>query len=142
MKKILFLPFILITILVAGCSSVSSQRFGNKQLESLKTAYVVVAPRGNTTISGYIQTALSHHGVQVSAGKIEDKPKDVGFFVTYRERWDWDVAVYLEYLDIEFVDNTTAQVFASGAFRNTLLHTFPDPRTKTFEVIDSIYAAK
>lgn len=122
------------------CSTVEPpEHHGNEKLESFKTAYVVVAPHGNPNIGGYIATALTHHGLKVNIGALKDKPQNVGFYVNYKEHWNWDVGVYLESLDVEFVDNSTELVFASGSFRQGFLHSFPDPRTKTFEVVDSIF---
>jgi hypothetical protein len=134
---------IFITAFISGCSTVKpAQHYGNIPLDSLKSAYVVVAIHGNPTIGGYIQTALARRNLKVNIGALKDKPQNVAFYVNYKEHWNWDVTVYLESLDIEFVDNANGQIIAKGSFRNSFLHTFPDPRTKTFEVVDSMFDAK
>ena len=132
---------LVVVIFLTGCSSVGpAQHFGAIPVESLKSAYVVVAPSGNPNIAEDIVIALGQHGVKVSTGAVQDKPKDVAFFVNYKEHWDWDVTMYLESLDVEFMDNATGQIIASSKFRQGWLHTFPDPRDKTIEVVNSIYA--
>jgi hypothetical protein len=134
---------IFITAFISGCSTVKpAQHFGNISLDSLKSVYVVVAINGNPTMGNYIQTALAHHNLKVNIGALKDKPQDVAFYVNYKEHWNWDVTVYLESLDIEFVDNASGQIIVKGSFKNSFLHTFPDPRTKTFEVVDSMFDAK
>lgn len=133
---LLFLPF---TLFISGCSSVEpAKHYGNLPLNSLKSAYVVFAK--DTTIGEYIEADLARRNVKVSGGTLKDKPEDVAFYVIYTDRWNWDVAVYLDSLDVQFFNNATGQIIASGSFRNSkLLESWPDPRAKTFEVIDSIY---
>jgi len=109
----------------------------------MKSAYVVVASGGNPNIGGYIEAALARHNLKVDIGAIGNMPKDVSFYVTYEDGWNWDVTVYLSSLNVRFIDNMTGQLIASGAFKNNpVFETFPNPRTKTFEIIDGIYNAK
>jgi hypothetical protein len=133
----------LTAVLITGCSTVGpAGHFGTVPIESLKSAYVVIAPRGNPNIGQYIELALAQHHIKTNIGAPQDKPKDVDFYVNYKERWNWDVTVYLESLDVEFVDNATDKTIATGKFRQGFFHTFPDPRDKTIEVIDSMYPKK
>jgi hypothetical protein len=126
----------------SGCSTVEpAQHFGNVPLESYKSAYVVFSK--DTTIGGYIAADLAQRGIKASVGTLQDEPKDVGFYVTYVDHWNWDVAVYLDSLEVQFIDNSNGQIVASGFFRNSkVLESWPNPRTKTFEVIDSMFGAK
>jgi hypothetical protein len=144
MNKIL-LPFlvIFIAVLVSGCSSIQSKHYGNIPLESLKSAYVVLAPKGNPTIAGYINVALAQRNIKTRIGPIAEKPADAAFYVVYTDHWNWDVAVYLDSLDIQFIDNSNGQIIASGSFKNNkIVESWPSPRAKTLEVIDSIYNSK
>jgi hypothetical protein len=52
------------------------------------------------------------------------------------------LTMYLSSLDIQFLDNRTGQLIANGAFKNSLLHTYPDLGDTTRQVIDSMYNAK
>jgi len=134
---------ILVAAFISGCSSVEpAKHMGNTPLASLKSAYVVLAPGANTTIAEFIQVGLAHHDLKVSIGALRNKPKDVAFYVNYQDDWKWDVTMYLNSLDVQFVDNSNDQVIASGSFKQGLFHNFPDPRTTTFEVIDSIFNTK
>lgn len=144
MSRIAFNLFaILATTIFSGCSSVGPAKLhGNKPVASLKSAYVVVATGGNPNIGGFIQGGLARQNIKTAIGALKDKPADVDFFVNYKERWNWDITVYLESLDVEFVDNADGKIIATSQFRQGLFHSFPDPRTKTFEVIDSIFNAK
>jgi hypothetical protein len=142
MKKIYLWAGLFLAAWLTGCSTIPpAQHYGDTKLDSLKSAYVVVAPKGNPSIAGYIVTALAHRGLKVNSGALQDKPADVDFYVTYTEHWNWDVAVYLDTLDVEFMSNATGQMIASGSFRNSkIAETWPNPRDKTIEVVDSIFA--
>jgi len=144
MKRILsFAVTVFIATFISGCSSVEpAKHMGNIPVESLKSAYVVLAPGADTTIAEFIQVGLAHHDLTVSVGALRNKPKDVAFYVNYQDHWKWDLTMYLDSLDVQFIDNSNDQVIASGSFRQGLFHNFPDPRTTTFEVIDSIYNTK
>jgi len=125
---------------VCGCSSVKpAKRQGNIDLESLKSAYVVWPPGIDRRIDEAANEALEKHGVKVTTGPRHDKPTDVAFYVECEPRWTWDLVMYLSRLNIRFIDNATGQLLVSGEFKNSWLHTNPDPRTKTIEVIDSMY---
>jgi hypothetical protein len=130
-------------LFISGCSTVEKgKRYDNTSLDSLKTAYVVLVPDADRTVGMHIQEALAERGIEVTAGNAQDKPKDVGFYVTYMDHRQWDMGMYLDSLDIQFMDGTTGRLLASGSFRNSLLHSFPNTRLKTFQVIDSMYKAK
>ncbi|HEX7653837.1 MAG TPA: hypothetical protein VF607_10040, partial [Verrucomicrobiae bacterium] len=123
------------------CSTVTEGRQLTKtDLNTLKSGYVVVAKRGNTTIAGYILADLAQRDIRVTSGDLMDKPADVDFYVTYQEHWNWDVAVYLDTLDIQFYDNKTGVMLAAGSFRNNkIMEQFPNPRDKTKEVVDCAF---
>jgi hypothetical protein len=134
----IILVFLLTT--VSGCSTVTPAVFNRAyDLSKLKTAYVVKHENSTRDIDLYIQTALTGYEVRTSSGPMEQKPNDVDFYVTYVDRWHWDLAMYLRSLDIAFFDNKTSHHIASGRFENGPFHTFPSPRKKVMEVIDSIY---
>ncbi|HEV2695148.1 MAG TPA: hypothetical protein VG347_19800 [Verrucomicrobiae bacterium] len=142
MRQLFLLAGLALAMGVNGCSTVTSaQHFGDAKLDSYKSAYVVIAPSGNPNIAGYIVTGLAHHNLKVNSGALKDKPAEVGFYVTYQEHWNWDLAVYLDTLDVQFMDNTNNQLIANGSFRNNkFFETQPDPRDKTIEVVDGIFA--
>ena len=129
--------------LITGCSTVERGHCSNKvQLEKYQTAYVVMVPGTHQRFGPHIVEALAQHGVKAVAGPLENKPTDVGFFVTHEDHWRWDLSMYLFSLDIHFIDNKTSNEIGSGSFHQGGFHSFPDPRKKTFAVIDSIYDAR
>lgn len=131
-----------LTLLISGCSTVEpAEHFGKVPLESYKSAYVVFSK--NTTIGGYIAADLSRRNISTTLGSLKDRPAKVGFYVVYTDHWNWDVAIYLDSLDVDFIDNTNGQIIAHGSFKNSkFMESWPDPRAKTFEVIDSMFGTK
>ena len=86
-------------------------------MKSFKSAYVVFAK--DTTIGGYIEADLARRNIKVSIGPLKDKPEDVAFYVIYTAGWNWDLAMYLDSLNVKFFDNSNGQMIASGSFRNS-----------------------
>ena len=142
MRHLLFGTGLFCLLLLSACSSIPpAQHYGGVKLETYKSAYVVIDPRGNPNVASYIVTALAHHNLKVNSGAVADKPADTGFYVTYQDHWNWDVAVYLDRLDVQFMDNTNGLMIAYGSFRNSKIwESWPSPHDKTIEVVDSIFA--
>ncbi len=141
--KIAGLLIVLLSCALAGCSTVNpGKHFGETRLDTLTSAYVVRHQKSSWDIDSFIQEALADRGVRASAGPIESKPKDVDFYVEYVDRWQWDMAMYLFALDIRFKSNVDGTLIGTGSFEQGFLHSFPDPKKKTREVIDQIYNAK
>lgn len=138
-----FIALPLLALLSFGCSTVEKgKRYNNADLDSLKTAFLVMESKANWDIGMNIREALAERGVQVTIGNLHDKPKDVAFYVNYTDVRKWDMTMYLHSLDIQFLDGATDELLASGSFRNSLFHTYPNEREKTFAVIQSMYEAK
>lgn len=131
----------LFSLCVSGCSStVESRYYKNAPLNSLKKAYVVHDPGSTLGCAKAAEEALSARGVTVTAGAIQNKPKDADFYVEVVDHWKWDVAMFLLSLDIHFKDNATGDLIATGSFKQSeFFHTFPNQQHKTLEVIDAIY---
>lgn len=125
---------------ISGCSTIGpAKHYGSTDLDSYKSAYVVFAK--NTTIGGYIAADLARRNIKVALGPLKDKPNDVMMYVTYTDHWNWDVVMYLDSLEVQFIDNSNHQQIATGTFKNSkVFESLPDPRKKTFEVVDSMFA--
>src|SRR5689334_23154136 len=138
-RQIIPLLWVFLAFVISGCSTVEpGKRYGSTPLESMKTAFVVIRPDYDPKIGAHIQDALTRHGVSSLAGPLQEKPKDVAFYVEYEDHWRWDLAMFLFSLDIRFLDNSTGQLIGSGSFKQGTFHSFPDAREKTSEVIESI----
>src|SRR6202020_1819648 len=97
--------------ILQGCAAVQpGQRYGSKPVASLKLAYVVVVDESDREVAMYIQNDLARRGLQVLIGPLESKPRDAEFYVTYSDHWLWDLSMYLQSLNIQFLDNHSGQL--------------------------------
>ncbi|HTF87656.1 MAG TPA: hypothetical protein VK843_04545 [Planctomycetota bacterium] len=128
---------------LSGCATVNpGKRFGDIQLDSLKSSYVVRHAKSTRDIDLFIQESLVERGVVATAGPIENKPSDVDFYVEYVDRWSWDVSMFLSALTIQFKSTADGSLIATGSFEQGALHSFPDPKRTVRAVIEQMYAAK
>jgi hypothetical protein len=128
---------------LVGCSAISpAKQYGSTPLESLKTAYVVSDPNASHDIEAFVQEALADRGIRVTSGPISSKPNDVQFYVECEGHWYWDITMYLDSMTIRFKDNTNGELIAIDSFTQGLLHTYPDVRQTTFQIINEIYSRK
>ena len=58
--------------------------------------------------------------------------------MTYVDRWHWDMVMYLRTLDVSVMDRSGREV-ATGAYRNSALHGYPDVEATCREVVDGIF---
>lgn len=130
-------------VLILLCSACATLKPANivdsSSIRSVRTAYVVKHPRSTRGMEVALQTALASHGIRTRYGSLERKPRDADVYVTFTDRWSWDLTMYLESLDIAIYLNQTDELIASGGFRNSLLHSFPDPEETAAEVVGSIF---
>lgn len=142
MRIPLYVIFALAVAAITGCSTVNpGHLYGDVRVHDLKTAYVVKHSNSTRDVDIYVQEALSDHGIKAQVGPIESKPKDVDFYIEYVDHWRWDMAMYLFSLDIRFERNSDGALLGTGSFRQGFLHSFPDTRAKTHEVVDQIFMA-
>ncbi len=128
---------------LASCSSIEPAKImDGAALSGIHSAYVVRHEESKEGIPQAIQDALVAQGVRTTHGSLADKPAGVDAYVTYVDRWQWDIGMYLASLDVEIrMDNTNALI-ASGRFKNSpFFHSFPRATGKAIAVIESIYEA-
>ena len=132
-----------ILFVLAGCSTLEpGKRHSNINLQELKRGYIVTPPNYNLTVSRYIGEALIPRGVSIRAGAGETLPPDLDFLITYEDKWTWDLKMYLESLEIKFLNPTNREVLASGSYHQGVFHGYPDLQQTVEDVIQSIYSAK
>jgi hypothetical protein len=143
MRKTMYVSLVLVALTVGGCSTVNPGRLYNgARLSDYKTAYVVRHANSTRDVDAFVQEALSDHGIKSQVGPIEAKPKDVDFYVEYVDHWRWDLTMYLWSLDIRVERNSDGTLLGTGSFKQGFPHSFPDPKRKTHEVVDQIFAAQ
>lgn len=139
-KTIIAFPILVLSLLVTGCSTIMPPNiYQSTTLSKAKTAYVVKNDESTRNLELYIQKAIAKHGIGTSYGPLSRKPDTVDIYVTYVDRWEWDFGFFLKSLDVSFYHNKTNELLATGEFRNSWFHSFPDPDEKAQQVVDSIF---
>jgi hypothetical protein len=105
-------------------------------LVGIKTIYVIKFTPDNRGINLLISDKLKSMGYSVNTGI--DIPTDVNVIVTYKDKWMWDITMYMLELKVSIRDPKTNFPLASGESYHTSL-TRKSPEEMVDEVIDNIF---
>ena len=127
-------------LLVTGCINRSSATMAPGQnLDQAMKYYVVKLGPDERGINKIISDRLILRGYQASTGLDIDTPEGTDVVVTYEDRWQWDMTMYMIELTVKFRDPKTQLPIASGNSYHTSL-TRLSPAEMVDEVLDSIFA--
>ena len=125
-------------LLVSGCAKLTSSVPPGTDLGKLNSFYVVRHDRDGRGINQMISDELSKRGFQVTTGPDSSRPKIVDAIVTYEDRWQWDITMYMLSLTISFRHPETNAFLASAqSYRPSIER--KEPREMAKEVIDEIF---
>ncbi len=123
---------------VFGCAKLTSSVVPGTDLGKLNSFYVVRHDRDGRGINQVISDELTKRGFQVTTGPESSKPKTVDAIVTYEDRWQWDITMYMLSLTISIRHPETNELLASAqSYRPSLQR--KEPREMAKEVIDEIF---
>ena len=108
-------------------------------IKSARSAYVVKPDDSSRDVEVFLKDALAKKGVRAQEGSMSAKPAAADIYVTFVDRWHWDMAMYLRTLDVSVIDNKSGKEVATAMYRNSALHGYPDVRKTSGELIDLIY---
>lgn len=129
------------TFLAASCAETRKASVANPAvIKSARSAYVVKPGDSGRDIEIFLKDAIARKGVQAQQGAMSGKPSSADIYVTFVDRWHWDMAMYLRTLDVAVIDNKSGKEVATGTYRNSALHGYPDARKTSEELINLIYA--
>lgn len=107
------------------------------QLDALKYLHVVqYADDDKKETSALIAEKLKSLGYTVTTG--DDQRADVDADVTYKDKWMWDITMYMLELTVTIRDPKTGYPLANGNSFHTSL-TRKSPREMVDEVINNIF---
>ncbi len=93
--------------------------------------HVVKHDNSSRDIDVYLRNAFAKRGFQSTSGPQAEMPSGAQFYVTYVDRWYWDLAMYLVSLDVTMHDAKSGTVVNSSRYKNGIFHTFPSPEKKS-----------
>jgi hypothetical protein len=108
-------------------------------IKNARSAYVIKPGDSSRDIEVFLKDSLAKKGLRAQTGPNSGKPASADLYVTFVDRWHWDMAMYLRTLDVSVVDNRTGKEVATAMYRNSALHGYPDPRKTSEELVDLIY---
>ena len=103
------------------------------ELKQLKEFHVVKFAPDGRGINNVIRDRLDSLGYTASTSADTKPPRKVDAIVTYRDRWRWDIAMYLLKLTITFSNPDTKAAMAVGSSYHTSL-----TRKSTDEMVDEV----
>lgn len=139
MKKTLaILSSLLLLSLGSGCAvnRATATVDNPAALTGLKTMYVKKLEADGRGIDGLIADKLRTRGYTVTNGA--EKPEGIDARVTYKDKWMWDITMYMLELTITIRDPKTDFPLATGNSFHTSL-TRKSPTEMVDEVIENIF---
>jgi hypothetical protein len=143
MKPRIIVSLLLAILVLTGCSKaiLRSDSDPNTNLGLLKTFYVRKFSEDNRGLEKIIAKTLNGYGFQATDGTGAIPPTPVDALVTYKDRWMWDITMYMLEINIELRNPDTNFMFASGnSYRTSLVRKSPEEMID--EVLRSIFAGK
>lgn len=90
---------------LTGCvGSATGQIIPSELTASENSFYVAHQPEDSRNLHNDIASALQSRGISATAGPADGKPSTADYVVTYIDRWQWDMRMYLSDLRIEVRD--------------------------------------
>lgn len=137
------IPLFAGVLFLTACTNVviKSDSDPNVDLAALKKFYVQKLPEDERGIEKIIAEKLNEFGFQATSGSAPKPTDPVDAIVTYKDRWMWDITMYMLEIQIELHNPDTNFVFASGkSYRTSLSRRDPDEMVD--EVFRDLFAGK
>lgn len=139
MKKLLaVLSGVLLLSLGSGCAvnRATATVENPAALTNLKTMHVIKLEADGRGIDGLIADKLRTRGLTVTTGA--EKPENVDALVTYKDKWMWDITMYMLELTVTIREPKTEFPLGTGNSFHTSL-TRKSPTEMVDEVIENIF---
>ena len=124
-------------VVLPGCSTTQNVTAGPQVKSSPMTTACFTAHGGRSAdMDAAIQRNLENHGVSVALAPACDK---ADMNVTYTDSWFWDIVMYLRSMDIRFYKAPGGGLIASGHWKNSVLHQFPNADGVVQDLMDEMF---
>jgi hypothetical protein len=133
MKQIIFLCCALFLVSCGGSYNIKGSANGREYRPQV--AYVENTDGKSADMDAHLQRALMSKGLKISANATE--PTDL--VVKYTDKWQWDLAMYLNAVHITFYDKI-GNIIAVGSYENSFWHEWPNAGETVQKVIDGMFA--
>jgi hypothetical protein len=125
-------------VILPGCSTTQQVTAGPQVKSSPMTTACFTAHGGRSAdMDAAVQRNLENHGVSVALAPACDK---ADMNVTYTDSWFWDIVMYLRSVDIRFYKAPSGGLIASGHWKNSVLHQFPNADGVVQDLMDEMFS--
>ena len=131
-----------LTILLASCGSITINQEAKNAITKQSQIYVVKPADSDRDIEKFVSDAFMRRGYHVSTGPQAQMPSSTSHYVTFVDRWYWDMSMYLVSLDIILHDRKAGNVIGAGSYRNATFHGFPSPSGTADSIVGQILGEK
>lgn len=140
MKNTILLIVTFSMLALSGCMNRATATFDpDRDIVRADTFYIEKFPPDTHALNQLIVDDLAARGYTATTGLEGDNPpEDADIIVTYRDKWQWDITMYMIELTISFRDPGTGAAFASGNSYHTSL-TRKSPEAMINEVLTNIF---
>jgi hypothetical protein len=129
-------------LLISGCANrATGSLTPGADLSGIKNYYVVQQPKDTHGLDQLIKDGLIKRGYTATIGVEQSPPYRADAVVTYVDKWQWDITMYLLELTIVVRNPTNSFPLATGNSFHTSL-TRLSPEEMVDEVLINIFAAK
>ena len=111
-------PLLVLTLLLAACSSLSVQKQAGTNLTRFKKIYVEHRLADDRGVDQLITQELARLGYDASSGPLTMTPSDTEAVLTYVDEWNWDFTLYMIDLDVQVRDAHSGQVLATAHYNH------------------------
>ncbi|MCB1863563.1 MAG: hypothetical protein KDI47_17810 [Gammaproteobacteria bacterium] len=142
-NKIGICLFTLLILFMTGCSKVvvKSDSDPNVDMTKLKSFYVQKLAADGRGIEKKIAAKLEEFGFKATSGVQATPTEPVDAIVTYKDRWMWDITMYMLEIVLQLRDPETEFIFATGtSYRTSLAR--ESPENMIDEVLRDMFAGK
>jgi hypothetical protein len=128
-----------VLIMLVGCVNRQSATIvPGTNLRGAKNFYVVTFSPDKRGINRLIADQLIFMGHRATTGPEDTAPKNADVIVTYRDKWRWDITMYMIELTVTFRDSENKFALGVGnSFHGSL--TRKSPREMIKEVLTNIF---
>ncbi len=128
---------LLVGLFLAGCSTLNTHFMPGADPVRFKYIYVQQNLNDNHGLDALIVKELQARGIRAESGPMTLMPRDVKYYLTYDDHWEWDFKDALISLGLNVRDATTDRLLAAVMFqRPTAFMRQPDSMVRA--VLDGL----
>jgi len=127
-------------LFAGGCATSTKFSGGDGAAgRTYRSAFLVLNSTDTDGVPEHLQHAMQDLGLNVTSGLEANRPRIVDVVVRYDDTWRWDLAMYLYEIELELYDGVTNSLLATGRWKNSVLHRFPDEERVVAEVVNGTF---